>query len=159
MSRKTDIPLETIDDLASKLINYGKESKEKDHILCQIINWPLRNISFTTHEKNAWCFEIRSETKIVAKIHCESLLYYFQGFGCRWSLRICLRNTWHHRSSTWKFEKSYRAVWKSHSISKHWAWNGPFVWPARRRHCTDHSFKSVRHIIARNDGNVESRIF
>ena len=30
MSRKTDISQEPIDDLASKLINYGKESKEKD---------------------------------------------------------------------------------------------------------------------------------
>ena len=32
MSRKTDISWETIDDLASKLINYGKESKEKEII-------------------------------------------------------------------------------------------------------------------------------
>ena len=30
MSRKSDISQGTIDDLASKLINYGKESKEKD---------------------------------------------------------------------------------------------------------------------------------
>ena len=30
MSRKSDILLETIDDLASKVIKYGKESGEKD---------------------------------------------------------------------------------------------------------------------------------
>ena len=52
MSRKTDISQGTIDDFASKLINYGKEGIEKDQFWCQIINWPLRNISFATNEKN-----------------------------------------------------------------------------------------------------------
>ena len=32
MSRKSDISQETVDDLASKLIKYGKESKEKDQV-------------------------------------------------------------------------------------------------------------------------------
>ena len=32
MSRKTDISHGPIDDLASKLIKYGKESTEKDHV-------------------------------------------------------------------------------------------------------------------------------
>ena len=31
MSRKTDVSQETIDDLTSKVIQYGKDSKEKDH--------------------------------------------------------------------------------------------------------------------------------
>ena len=31
MGRESDISQETIDELASKLINYGKDSKEKDH--------------------------------------------------------------------------------------------------------------------------------
>ena len=31
MSRESDISQETIDDLASKRINYGKESNGKDH--------------------------------------------------------------------------------------------------------------------------------
>ena len=68
MSRKTDISLGPIDDLASKLINYGKESKEKDQFLCQIINCPKRNIIFATLEMNFWCFE--ATTKTVKKIHC-----------------------------------------------------------------------------------------
>ena len=38
---------------------------EMDQFWCQIINCPLRNISFATHEKNAWWF--RSEPKNVVK--------------------------------------------------------------------------------------------
>ena len=45
MSRKSDISKETIGDLASRLINYGKESKEKDHFW-----WPNLQLSLAKYD-------------------------------------------------------------------------------------------------------------
>ena len=42
--------------------NYEEHSKEKDQFWCQIINCLMRNIIFTTHEMNAWCFEAKQKS-------------------------------------------------------------------------------------------------
>ena len=73
MSRKTDTSQEPIDDLASKLINYDKESKEKDQFWCKIINCPLRNISFATHEMNTWCFDAKQKLLKKSTVKCVNL--------------------------------------------------------------------------------------
>ena len=40
-----------------------------DQFWCQIINWLLRNISFTTHEMNAWCFEAKPKLWKKSTVH------------------------------------------------------------------------------------------
>ena len=46
--------------------------KITDNFWCKIINWLLRNITFTTHQMKAWCFEAKQ--KLWKKIHCGSVL-------------------------------------------------------------------------------------
>ena len=61
MSRKTDISQGPIDHLASKKIFLSALFVIFNQFWCQIINWPLQNISFATHEMNAWCFEAKQK--------------------------------------------------------------------------------------------------
>ena len=58
-SKKNDISQEPIDDLALKLIFFFAFFAIIDQFRCQIINCFMRNITFTTHAMNAWCFEAK----------------------------------------------------------------------------------------------------
>ena len=113
-----DILQEPIDDFASKLITYGKESKEKDHFWCQIIKWPLQNISFATHVMNAWCFE--SETKIVEKIHC-ILTETYHDEPCWFHTNPCPRHAnWKWLSTCQsKGKASWRLEWQYQCLLRH----------------------------------------
>ena len=50
--------------------NMAKKAKKTISFDAQIINWPLRNISFATHVMNVWCFIAKQKLWNSGFLHC-----------------------------------------------------------------------------------------